>query len=117
MDHIATHLYIFISAYIFRTRNPSSLKCANPGITYEISVNAAISCAGIAVSRRTLSNNSSRVHSLLDFNHALQVNAVGTFNLARLSAERMSRHAPDSDGLRGCIINTASIAGKIMILC
>jgi 3-hydroxyacyl-CoA dehydrogenase/3-hydroxy-2-methylbutyryl-CoA dehydrogenase len=39
------------------------------------------------------------------------VNTVGSFNVARLAAERMSRREPEGkDGLRGCIINTASIA-------
>jgi 3-hydroxyacyl-CoA dehydrogenase/3-hydroxy-2-methylbutyryl-CoA dehydrogenase len=38
------------------------------------------------------------------------VNSIGTFNVARLAAERMTRRETDIDGLRGCIINTASIA-------
>eukprot|EP00957_Ditylum_brightwellii_P162533 12376942-Ditylum_brightwellii.AAC.1 len=35
---------------------------------------------------------------------------MGTFNVGRLSAERMASRTPDSNGLRGCIINTASVA-------
>lgn len=38
------------------------------------------------------------------------MNTLGTFNVARLSAERMAMRNPDAEGLRGCIINTASIA-------
>ena len=38
------------------------------------------------------------------------MNALGTFNLARLAAERMASRDPDAEGLRGCIVNTASIA-------
>lgn len=49
-------------------------------------------------------------HSLDDFTKALMVNTVGTFNVARLAAHRMASRKPDSDGMRGCIINTASIA-------
>ncbi len=41
----------------------------------------------------------------------LTVNAVGTFNVIRLSAERMSQNPVTEDDLqRGVIINTASIA-------
>jgi NAD(P)-dependent dehydrogenase (short-subunit alcohol dehydrogenase family) len=38
------------------------------------------------------------------------VNAVGTFNVCRLAAEVMNRNSADEDGLKGLIINTASIA-------
>ncbi len=40
-----------------------------------------------------------------------QVNTVGTFNVIRLAADRMSRLEPvDTDGNRGVIVNTASVA-------
>lgn len=35
---------------------------------------------------------------------------MGTFNVARLAAQRIAARLPDEDGQRGCIINTASIA-------
>ena len=53
---------------------------------------------------------SHRLHSLQDFTKALNINVSGTFNLSRLAAVRMAMRKIDSDGLRGCIINTASIA-------
>jgi 3-hydroxyacyl-CoA dehydrogenase/3-hydroxy-2-methylbutyryl-CoA dehydrogenase len=72
-------------------------------------VNAAISCAGIAIARKTLSKKGA--HPLDEFAKTIMVNTVGSFNVARLAAERMSRREPEGkDGLRGCIINTASIA-------
>jgi len=72
-------------------------------------VNAAVNCAGIAVARRTLSKKGP--HPLDDFAKTIMVNTVGSFNVGRLAAERMGRREPEgSDGLRGCIINTASIA-------
>jgi 3-hydroxyacyl-CoA dehydrogenase/3-hydroxy-2-methylbutyryl-CoA dehydrogenase len=103
------------------------------------SVNAAISCAGIAPAKKTLSKDrnapgfsdgqsetSWKAHPVDIFSRALDVNVVGTFNLARLSAERMMKRevgvttagasatGDDVDlsmnSLRGCIINTASIA-------
>jgi 3-hydroxyacyl-CoA dehydrogenase/3-hydroxy-2-methylbutyryl-CoA dehydrogenase len=72
-------------------------------------VNAAINCAGIAVARKTLSKRGA--HPLDEFAKTIMVNTVGSFNVARLAAERMGRREPEGrDGLRGCIINTASIA-------
>lgn len=101
-------------------------------------VNVAVNCAGICPAQKTISkkpsdahdhtneqnndNNTNtnkldknptpkiRTHSLKSFTDTLQVNTIGTFNLARLSAERMALRSPDAEGMRGCIINTASIA-------
>jgi len=76
-------------------------------------VTAAINCAGIGLARKTLSKKG-HPHPLDEFVRTLTVNAVGTFNVSRLAAERMSRRefvdGDDGDRLRGCIINTASIA-------
>eukprot|EP00051_Salpingoeca_urceolata_P012399 m.153641 g.153641 ORF g.153641 m.153641 type:complete len:251 (+) comp17478_c1_seq1:2157-2909(+) len=72
-------------------------------------VNAAINCAGIGVAVRTL-HAQRGPHPLDKFARVLQVNTVGTFNVIRLAAEQMSKLEPDEDGLRGVIVNTASIA-------
>lgn len=40
----------------------------------------------------------------------LSVNAGGTFNVTRLAVGLMGKNEPDVDGLRGVVINTASIA-------
>lgn len=80
-------------------------------------MNVAVNCAGIVPARRTLSQKvetdgtmTHRLHSLEEFSATINVNTVGSFNLARLAADRMARRSTDSDGLRGCIINTASVA-------
>lgn len=39
-----------------------------------------------------------------------QVNLIGTFNVIRLVAGMIGKNAPDADGQRGVIINTASVA-------
>lgn len=39
-----------------------------------------------------------------------KVNIAGSFNVIRLAAGMMGKNAPDADGHRGCIINTASVA-------
>ena len=71
-------------------------------------IQAAINCAGIAVAKKTLSKKGP--HPLDDFERTIHINLLGSFNVARLAAERMSQRQPDQHGLRGCIVNTASIA-------
>jgi len=42
----------------------------------------------------------------------LDINLIGTFNLMRIAAAAIARTDPvDADGLRGVVVNTASIAG------
>ena len=79
------------------------------------SVNAAISCAGIGMAKKTLSkkrgsSDHPQVHPLDSFSNVIGVNLMGTFNMASLAAERMARREAGKDGARGCIINTASVA-------
>lgn len=71
-------------------------------------IRAAINCAGIAIGMRTVSKRGP--HSLGHFQKVLQVNAIGTFNVARLAASRMVENVPNDGGERGVIINTASVA-------
>ena len=71
-------------------------------------VNAAVNCAGVAVAQRTLSKRGP--HPLDDFRRVLEVNTVGSFNVMRLAAERMAAREACEDGLRGVIVNTASVA-------
>jgi NAD(P)-dependent dehydrogenase (short-subunit alcohol dehydrogenase family) len=69
----------------------------------------AVSCAGIAPAERVLGRQGP--HSLERFVAAIQVNLVGSFNLARLAAEAMAANDPlPGDGERGVIVNTASVA-------
>lgn len=50
-------------------------------------------------------------HDRSAFERTLTSNVIGTFNTARLGAAAMAANTPDDDGLRGVIVNTASIAG------
>jgi len=68
----------------------------------------AVNCAGIAFAIKTLQRE--RAHDLASFQMTQQVNLIGTFNICRLAAERMAQNSPNSDGERGVLINTASIA-------
>ena len=67
-----------------------------------------VNCAGIAPPCKVLGKKGA--HPLELFQRVLAVNTVGSFNVARLAAERMAAGAPGEDGERGVIINTASIA-------
>jgi len=78
-------------------------------------VSAAISCAGIGIAKKTLSNKRGSddpplAHPLQPFSNVISVNLMGTFNVSSLAAERMAQRAPCDDGERGCIICTASVA-------
>ncbi|MEX0365609.1 MAG: SDR family NAD(P)-dependent oxidoreductase [Ruegeria sp.] len=71
-------------------------------------LNAAINCAGIAVGIKTVGRDGP--HPLPAFQKTIDINLVGSFNVARLAAAAMASNAPEPDGARGVIINTASIA-------
>jgi 3-hydroxyacyl-CoA dehydrogenase/3-hydroxy-2-methylbutyryl-CoA dehydrogenase len=77
--------------------------------TFGQPLNACIQCAGVATARKMISGKG-QVHPMEDFTKTLHVNTFGTFNVARLAAERMRENIPDEDGLRGCLVHTASIA-------
>ncbi len=40
----------------------------------------------------------------------VQINLIGTFNVARLAAAAMAENEPGEDNERGLIVNTASVA-------
>jgi NAD(P)-dependent dehydrogenase (short-subunit alcohol dehydrogenase family) len=67
-----------------------------------------VNCAGIAPSERIVGR--SGPHSLEGFARAISINLIGTFNMLRLAAAAMLLNEPLSDGERGVIVNTASIA-------
>ncbi len=71
-------------------------------------ITAAVNCAGIATGEKTLGREGP--HSLTAFRRTIDINLLGTFNVARLAAAAMAQNAPEPDGARGVIINTASIA-------
>jgi NAD(P)-dependent dehydrogenase (short-subunit alcohol dehydrogenase family) len=68
----------------------------------------AVNCAGIGVAQRTTSKTGP--HALDVFARVINVNLIGTFNIIRLAAWEMSKAEPLTEGERGVIINTASVA-------
>lgn len=71
-------------------------------------INAAVNCAGIAIAVKTLGRDG--VHPLSSYRKVVDINLVGSFNIARLAAERMQKNAPNADGETGVIVNMASVA-------
>jgi NAD(P)-dependent dehydrogenase (short-subunit alcohol dehydrogenase family) len=68
----------------------------------------AVNCAGIGWAQRTVTREGP--HPLQPFARVVQVNLIGTFNVIRLAAHRMSSTEPTATGERGVIVNTASVA-------
>jgi len=67
-----------------------------------------INCAGVAPAIKTVGKDGP--HPLAAFQRAVDINLVGTFNMARLAADAMGKTAAADSGERGIIINTASVA-------
>lgn len=96
---------------LFAKVDVSSESSVQQGITAVVqrfgTIHVCINCAGIGSAVKTFGKNGP--FPLADFNKIIQVNLIGTFNLLRLAAEKMSANEP-VDGERGVIINTASVA-------
>ncbi|MCM2534252.1 3-hydroxyacyl-CoA dehydrogenase [Neobacillus pocheonensis] len=71
-------------------------------------ITAAVNCAGISSPQKTFGRKGP--FNLANFTNVVKVNLIGTFNVIRLAAERMSQNEPNKDGERGVIVNTASAA-------
>lgn len=71
-------------------------------------VHGLVNCAGVVVGEKTVGKEGP--HALASFKRVIDVNLVGTFNMIRLAADAMGRNAPNAEGERGVIVNTASVA-------
>lgn len=69
---------------------------------------ALVNAAGVAHAEKVLTREGP--HGLAAFRRVLEVNLLGTFNALRLAAWAMRENSPDSEGQRGVIVNTASVA-------
>ncbi|MCA9988140.1 MAG: SDR family NAD(P)-dependent oxidoreductase [Anaerolineales bacterium] len=67
-----------------------------------------VNCAGILVGRRVVSKRGP--HDLESFARVITVNLIGSFNMIRLAAEKMSFNGRLGNGERGVLISTASVA-------
>jgi len=68
----------------------------------------AVGCAGVGWAEKTVSKRGA--HQLLPFETVVRVNLIGMFNVLRLTAAAMNENEPKTDGERGAIVMTASVA-------
>lgn len=68
----------------------------------------AVNCAGTGNGIRTV-NKDGKPFPQADFERIVSINLFGTFNVLRLAAAEMTRNEA-LDGMRGVIVNTASVA-------
>ena len=71
-------------------------------------LNVLVNCAGILGAGRMLGKDGPM--PLSQFQSTVMVNLVGSFNVAKAAAALMQHNEPGTDGERGVIVNTASVA-------
>jgi len=71
-------------------------------------INVLVNCAGVLGPGRVLGREAPM--PLEVFSRTVQVNLVGSFNVAKTAAAAMSGNEPNEEGERGVIISTASVA-------
>ncbi|XP_028166293.1 3-hydroxyacyl-CoA dehydrogenase type-2-like [Ostrinia nubilalis] len=67
-----------------------------------------VNCAGHAETHQIYNFNRGQECGVDGFRKCVDVNIIGTFNTIRLSSGLLGQNAPDENGQRGVIINTAS---------
>jgi NAD(P)-dependent dehydrogenase (short-subunit alcohol dehydrogenase family) len=71
-------------------------------------VQGLVGCAGIVHGEKVVGKEGA--HALASFVRTININLIGMFNMIRLAAEAMTAGAPNEEGERGVIVNTASVA-------
>jgi 3-hydroxyacyl-CoA dehydrogenase/3-hydroxy-2-methylbutyryl-CoA dehydrogenase len=97
---------VFIPADV--TSDEASRAAVEKTVSAFGTINVAINCAGVGDPGKVLSKKGPM--PLAFFNRVIQINLVGTFNIIRLAVEQMVKNAPNGEGEKGVIINTASAA-------
>lgn len=97
---------------IFKSTNVTSEEEGQATVDLAVShfgnLRGLVNCAGIGGAAKTVGKHGP--HPLDAFSKTIQVNLIGSFNMARLAAAAMQDNEPFADNERGVIINTASIA-------
>ncbi|WNS73759.1 3-hydroxyacyl-CoA dehydrogenase [Bacillus sp. DTU_2020_1000418_1_SI_GHA_SEK_038] len=90
-------------------RKEEDVKAATQACTEKFGeINLVLNCAGIAYASKLLGRKG--MHQLDSFKKVMDINLIGTFNVIRITAEKMLKNEPNASGERGIIINTASVA-------
>src|SRR5258705_3464675 len=90
------------------TDDSSMRQAINAAIAAYGELHILVCCAGVATPDKVLGKDGPL--DLQRFARVVQINLVGTFNAIRLAAEQMAKNPPNSEGERGVIITTASVA-------
>jgi 3-hydroxyacyl-CoA dehydrogenase/3-hydroxy-2-methylbutyryl-CoA dehydrogenase len=101
------------AAAIFAKVNVTDEASVSAGVAQTIGVFGTIhicmNCAGIGSAFKTVGKNGP--FPLAEWSKTIAVNLTGSFNVARLCAAQMANNEPvNADGMRGVVINTASVA-------
>jgi len=89
--------------------DPASAQAAVDSATRHFGgLHGLMNCAGVAPAEKVVGRDGP--HKLETFARTIQINLIGSFNMLRLVADAVSRNAPDANGERGVIVNTASVS-------
>ena len=86
----------------------AAVAAAVDGFGEGVTLRGLVNCAGIVHGEKVVGKEGP--HALASFERTIGINLVGSFNLARLAADAMTRNAPDAGGERGVVVFTASVA-------
>lgn len=79
------------------------------GLAAVSNLRVVVNCAGVAWSAKTVSRGVA--HDSAMFQKTININLIGSFNVASQAAAKMVENAPlEGDAERGVIVNTASVA-------
>jgi 3-hydroxyacyl-CoA dehydrogenase / 3-hydroxy-2-methylbutyryl-CoA dehydrogenase len=71
-------------------------------------IHIAVNCAGVGTPMKVIGKKGPL--AIEKFERVVRINLIGTMNVVRLGAEKMMKNTPMTDGERGVVINTASVA-------
>ena len=97
-------------AYTVNVTDNASVQAAVDGVATDFGrIHINVNCAGIGTASRTLSKEGAL--DVAKFNFVIQVNLIGTFStLSKCAAVMQDNESENTDGEKGVIINTASVA-------
>ncbi|SEP55405.1 SDR family NAD(P)-dependent oxidoreductase [Thalassovita taeanensis] len=90
------------------TSEDSVQNAVNAAVAAMGKINTVVNCAGIGTAEKTI--HKAGAHNFEHYQRIININLVGSFNVARLAAVEMAKNDADEDGQRGVIISTASVA-------
>lgn len=94
------------------TDEPSIKKAVEDAKAKFGSIHGCIASAGVGAAITTIGKKAGQVHNSEMFDLVQKINLYGVVNVNKYCADIMARQEPDEHGLRGVIINVASVAAQ-----